>query len=81
MEGLVSAMTIIALVIPYFAFLEDIGWFPGRVRSHSRCNQRGTGALHRFIDFCACREPKHPSDLRTTQDHDDHLHAESRKLA
>jgi len=30
--------------------------------------KRDTGALHKFIDFCACLEPKHPSHLRTTQD-------------
>jgi hypothetical protein len=27
-----------------------------------------TGALHKFIDFCSCLEPKHSPHLRTTKD-------------
>ena len=30
--------------------------------------KRDTGALHKFIDFCACLEPKHSPHLRTTKD-------------
>jgi hypothetical protein len=37
MEGLVSPMMIIALVMPYCVFPEDIGWFPRHVQSYTKC--------------------------------------------